>query len=210
MILNHLYTRYFQKSKSFLYPLLNFKRNMPFPPRQSYLAWKNFYVSQDCKLMVSFDLYLDTPEWKKFLVDEIYPHEMFSEHIASTEYFTMTDGTAAKRMVDVIVFDLTFHREDVERILKGQYSKVSDKLKNKVRAYYGYHTPEWAHMESFLYPEKYYGQYAKILDVEEQILRDGVELCESPNIEKETFTGERDDDLENFPGNFVDLNNHLE
>jgi len=210
MILNRLYTRYFQKSKSFLYPLLGFKRSMPFPPRQSYLAWRNFYVAQDCKLMVSFDLYLDTPEWKKFLETEIYPHEMFSEHIASVEHFFLTDGTPAKRMVDVIVFDLSFHKEDFLNVLKGRYSKLSAKTKNAIRAYYGYHTPEWAHMESFLYPEKYYDQYAKILDVEPELLKQGVELCESPSIDKETFTGERDDNLENLPGNFVDLNNHFD
>lgn len=209
MILKKLYNRYFQKSKSFLFPILGFKRKMSFPPRQTYVAWKNYYVPQDCRLMVSFDIGLDTPEWQKFLKDRLYTHEFFSEHIASTEHYVNTQGKPCKRAVDIIVFDLSFHSEDVHNFLKGKYSLLSDNLKTVIRNYYGYQSPEWAHMESFVFPEKHYPQYANLLDVEEELLREGVELCEQYNAEKETFTGDRDDNLENLPGNFVDLNNHL-
>jgi hypothetical protein len=42
-------------------------------------------------------------------------------------------------------------------------------------------------METYLYPEKYHGVYAKLLDVDIDVLKKNVELCDACNLEKETL-----------------------
>ena len=48
-----VYTNYFQKSKVFLYPLLNVKNGIIKVPIQTYIAWDSVY----------------TPEYNKFLCE---------------------------------------------------------------------------------------------------------------------------------------------
>ena len=43
-------------------------------------------------------------------------------------------------------------------------------------------------MNSYLYPDKYFDDYAECLNVDIDILKVVGELCETPNIEKETLS----------------------
>lgn len=205
MIISKLYNRYFQKSKSFLYPILNFKRKMPFPPRKTYIAWSGVYKIEDNKLIVTFDMNLDTKQWENFRNDILMEHPMFYELVKTTEEYLNREGLNCKRQVEVLVYDLSELNDDFKHFVSGKYSEISSETKSKIRTYYAYDSPEWAYMESFLFPEKYFKQYARLLNVEESLLIEVGELCEPPNFEKETFDGEYEKSLDNLPLNFVDL-----
>ena len=85
----------------------------------------------------------------------------------------------------IYVFDLNFIGDDYDKIINGEYSKISDTSKNILCGYYGITTPEWIYIESYLYPSKYIKTYSEILNVDEDILWDAGELCDKPNMTKE-------------------------
>ena len=51
MAIKSIYTKYFQKSKMFLYPLLGIKRGSRIVPSETYLAWNPTYKPEDMKLV---------------------------------------------------------------------------------------------------------------------------------------------------------------
>ena len=51
MAIKSVYSKYFQKSKVFIYPLLGFKRGIKVVPSETYLAWDPFYIPEDMKLV---------------------------------------------------------------------------------------------------------------------------------------------------------------
>jgi hypothetical protein len=51
MAITALYRKYFQKSKIFLYPLLDIKRGTSVIPSETYLAWGTSYTTEDMKLI---------------------------------------------------------------------------------------------------------------------------------------------------------------
>ena len=62
-----------------------------------------------------------------------------------------------------------------------------EKSKEKILKYFDKNSGNYVYMNSYLYPEKYFTMYAEILQVSEKILRGVGELCDKPNIEKETL-----------------------
>ncbi len=46
MALNEIYRKYFQKSKIFLYPLLDIPRGAKALPTETYLSWNNKYTTE--------------------------------------------------------------------------------------------------------------------------------------------------------------------
>ena len=53
--MDKVYSDYFQKSKVFLYPLLDFKKGLEFVPKQTYIMWDNHYYIQDRKLLCLYN-----------------------------------------------------------------------------------------------------------------------------------------------------------
>lgn len=208
-MIKKLYAKYFQKSRSFLYPLTGLSRKMPYPPRQTYVAWKDVYRPEDNKLIVVFDIGLETPAWKTFLEKRVYNSPLFFDTCQSEEEIINKNGEVIKRQLQVVVYDFSFYSSDMDLFREGKYSKLSMEFKQKIREFYGYNSPEWAYMESFVFPDKHFRRYADILNVDEELLREVGELCEKVDFNKETFTGTCSTDLQNFEGNFVDLNNVL-
>ena len=51
MSIKTIYKKYFQKSKIFIYPLLDIKRGSPSVPTETYISWKENYNSEDIKLI---------------------------------------------------------------------------------------------------------------------------------------------------------------
>ena len=43
------------------------------------------------------------------------------------------------------------------------------------------------YIDSFLNPDKYFKHYAEMINVKEKLLREVGELCDPPNIERETL-----------------------
>jgi hypothetical protein len=67
----------------------------------------------------------------------------------------------------------------------GRYSKLSTVLKRAIKTYYGESSTEYDYIESYLYPEKYFEVYAKLLDVDVKMLKKIGELCDPCDLEKE-------------------------
>ena len=65
MAINSIYRKYFQKSKIFLYPLLDIKRGTSIVPEETYLSWNEEYGPEDMKLICVYVTRDDT-EYKIF------------------------------------------------------------------------------------------------------------------------------------------------
>jgi len=174
-IIRKIYDKYFQKSRSFLLPILGLKKNAKFTPLQCYMAWQDVYSVKDRKLILVYEKE-ESPEWRNYIARTVMSHQMFDCYI-ETE---VEDEVA-------LVFDLHCIEEEYINVLQGRYSKIDRASKKKIREYYGYNSPEYAYIESFLYPEKYYKTYSEILDVEEEHIKFTGQLCDLPNIDKETL-----------------------
>jgi hypothetical protein len=173
--LKTVYKKYFQKSRGFLFPLLGIQKYAEFMPVESYVQWEGVYELHDYKLILVYEIE-DSKHWRKFVLDKIMSNQFFDE------YCEMKDLNKI-----VIVFDLNCVKNDFDNFLLGKYSKLSNLLKKNIRDFYGYNSAEWPYMESFLFPNKYIKSYGKILDVEEKHIRVTGELCDLPDLEKETL-----------------------
>ena len=51
MALTSIYSKYFQKSKVFIYPLLGIKRGLSVVPKETYISWEGHCKPEDMKLI---------------------------------------------------------------------------------------------------------------------------------------------------------------
>jgi hypothetical protein len=54
MAIVSIYRKYFQKSKIFLYPLLDIKRGTNIIPTDTYVSWNTGYSPEDMKLICTY------------------------------------------------------------------------------------------------------------------------------------------------------------
>jgi len=175
MAINSLYRGYFQKSLVFLYPALGIKRGGSVTPIKTYMAWSGKYKPEDRRLVCLYHIRNDA-DYLAFEKSMLTGNRLFE----SIEI--LQEGDKA-----VYVFNFDQFPEDWDRVLTGKYSKLSGDLKQKIGHFYGKNSSSYAYVNSFLYPDKYYGIYADLLNVDVKILRQTGELCEHPNLEKETL-----------------------
>lgn len=173
-MIKDMYRKYFQKSYTFLYPLLGFKRTKDPRPLQVYLHWPEEFSNEERKLVCIYQKE-DTDQWTNFERDKLMTHSMLDYVVP------LCDGRIA------YIFDMNPVTNDYNLFLQGKYSQFSNNAKMHMSDYYGIHTSEWVYVESFIFPKKYYKQYAEILEVDVKILQDVGELCDKYNKEKETF-----------------------
>ena len=171
-MIKNLYPKYFQKSHTFLYPLLGFNKNKHIKPEQTYINWGE-YNPTDRKLICVFKKD-DSDKWKNFEKNFLITHKMLHE-CHPIDDFTI-----------IYVFDLSAYMTDFDNFLIGKYSRFSNAAKSALTDYYGIHTGEWVYIESFLFPKKYYKLYAEILGTDVEILEKVGELCDIPDIYKES------------------------
>ena len=88
---------------------------------------------------------------------------------------------------NIYVFDFEVYQNDWFHFLTGKYSKLSTMIKKAIKTYYGELSSEYKYIDSYLYPEKYYEVYAKLLDVDVKDLKRIGELCDSWDMDKETL-----------------------
>lgn len=69
----------------------------------------------------------------------------------------------------------------------GKYSKLNEKLKRKILNYFDKNSGNYAYVKSYLYPEDFFNDYAILLNVDNEILETVGELCDKPDLEKETL-----------------------
>jgi len=172
-MIESLYTKYFQKSRSFLFPALGIKRTSNFTPTGVYLSIDECIAPEEVKLICSYKNE-DSEGFKKFEAQMLLSNPLFS-HIINIEGYNL------------YVFDFEIYQADWFNFLLGKYSKLSPVLKRAIKSYYGDNSSEYKYIETYLFPERYFDVYAKILDVSATTLKELGELCDPCDLEKETL-----------------------
>jgi hypothetical protein len=188
MKINSLNKEYIQKSRLFLYPQLKIRRGISVTPIQTFMNW-NHYDCTHSRLICQYYL-RDDNDFKMFESVKLFGHPLFED------FYELEDGTG------VYIFNVENEHRDFELVVKGQYSKLSVQAKKNIINFFKGNTQHY--IESYLYPEKYYGMYSEILNVDLEHLKAAGELCSKPDLDKERL------DLEikimNINNNNVNLN----
>jgi hypothetical protein len=184
MHVHALYTKYFQKSKVFIYPLLGIKKGISVVPRETYLSWGTFYKPEDKKLICMYYKRTDS-EYLKFEKEVLLKHNRLCDYIE-------TDNESA-----VFIFNFSDLEVDWNYLIDGKYSQISKKTKETILNFFDKTSGNYIYMYSYLYPEKFFSRYAELLGVEEDLIKSVGELCTKPDLEKEMLMIEVPD-LENL------------
>ena len=174
MPIKSIYSKYFQKSKVFLYPLLEIKRGSKVIPSETYIAWNDQIKAEDMKLVCLYhpsknDDYLD------------YEKNVLLKHNRLHDVKVIDSNNK------LFIFDFCDIKSDWKNFINGKYSKISESSKNIILEFFEKNGANYIYMKSYLLPEKYFEDYAKILLVDKTMLEMVGELCGKPDIEKETL-----------------------
>jgi len=172
-MIDKLYGKYFQKSRSFLYPALGIKRTSYKIPSNTYLSLEGRIGLEDMKLICSFPED-DSEDFKSFEAEMLIGNPLFVEKIQTKDS-------------NLYVFDLQIYKSDWYSFIFGKYSKLSSHLKRAIKNYYGEKSSEYKYIETYLYPSEYFDVYAKLLDIDVNLLKEVGELCNNYNTEKENL-----------------------
>lgn len=167
-----LYNKYFQKSKIFLYPLLDIRRGSSVTPIQTYMSWSNYYEPEDMQLITTYHKRSDTD----FLQFE---KEILLKHTRLTDYVHLNSETI------MLSFDFSDIAEDWNLLIAGKYSRMNPKTKYKIRNFFEKDSGNYMYVDSYLFPEMYFEVYSELLNVTVESLRKVGELCPLPDLEKE-------------------------
>jgi hypothetical protein len=189
-MIESLYTKYFQKSRSFLYPALGIKRTAHFSPSGTYVAIEGLIEPEDTKLICAFKED-STAGFKAFEEQMLLSNPLFFQVLQIQDY-------------NLYVFDYQTYTEDWFTFLMGRYSKLSNVLKRAIKNYYGENSSEYKYIESYLFPDRYFENYAKLLDVEASVLKKVGELCDPCDLDKEKLKIPVDN-LENLTKKSINL-----
>lgn len=176
MVINSIYKKYFQKSKIFIYPLLDIKRGTEIVPSETYLAWNNSYSPEDKKLICIYNT--DSIDYKEF------ERSIILKHSRLHEYVKINDTQA------VCVFDFSDLGLDWNRLINGKYSQLTDNTKRKIINFFDKHSGNYVYVTSYMFPKSFFKRYAELLDVPISLLEEVGELCDKPNLEKEKLIRE--------------------
>ncbi len=171
-MIDKLYEKYFQKSKSFLYPALGIGRKSPFQPENTYIAIADKIGAEEMRLICTFKDN-DSTEFLDFENQMLIGNPLFVEKLVSTHGLLL------------YVFDFQIYQADWFKFLIGRYSQLSNVLKRAIKYYYGENSSEYTYMETYLYPEEHYEEYAELLQISPDTLKSVGELCNSWDIDKE-------------------------
>lgn len=171
-MIKSLYSDYFQKSKTFLYPLLLIPRGTSVTPISTHVSWEGHYDVTDYKFIAVYHLRSDQ-EFKAFEKSKLLNNLLFHE------FYESSDNTG------VYVFDYQDYKEDFDKFIHGKYSAMSNSVKSLILSHYSKSKKYFVYVNSFLYPELYYDIYSVILNCDKKILEEVVELCDKPDLSKE-------------------------
>jgi hypothetical protein len=172
-MIDSLYTKYFQKSRSFLYPALGIKRTAHHSPSGTYIALDGLVGPEEMRLICTFREDL-SEGFKSFEEQMLISNPLYFSTLHIQEY-------------NLYLFDFSVYQNDWFNFIMGKYSKLSNPLRKAIKLYYGEQSVEYKYMDSYLQPDKYFDTYAKLLNVSPDVLKQVGELCDPCDIEKETL-----------------------
>ena len=183
MVINALYKKYFQKSKIFIYPLLDIKRGTQIVPIETYVAWNDLYSPEDKKLICVYDT--DENNFSEFEKNVLLKHTRLCSYNKINSKQT------------VYIFDFSDLDDDWNHMIYGRYSKISSDIKRNIVNFFDKHSGNYIYVTSYMYPEKFFNRYAELLKVSVKLLEEVGELCDKPDLDKEKLQIELAD-LENI------------
>jgi len=196
MKIKSLYRDYIQKSRLFLYPLLDIKRGVSVKPIQTYMGWQDTYCFTDSKLILQYYL-RDDQDYKLFEEVKLLNHPMFHA------FFELTDGTGA------YIFDFSKKEKLFWNVVTGKYSELDKASKKKILRFFKSSPNHHAYIESYLDPVKYFPIYKELLNVDMSSLKTCGELCDKPDLGLEVLKlGVKIMNLDNNPLNLPDKTNN--
>lgn len=179
IMIDKIYQKYFQKSKTFLYPTLGYSKADLIQPVETYICWtekgKIKMKPGDYKLAVLYDN-------TNSLVFRDFEETFLRKHL---HYESHHEGCDNQKLY---IFNLGHMKEDFDKFLAGSYSKFSDKTKEKIIKHYGAKTKEASYLTTYFYPEKYFELYSELLDEPVEVLESIGELCDRYDPLKECVT----------------------
>lgn len=163
----------FQKSYSFLWPLLGFKKLEKFQPENTYLYWTEADYSIDDYNLLTFFKTDFSPEFLEFEEKEIISKDNL------VACFKVEGGV-------LYVWDLISHSNTVAEFVGGRYSKFSEADKKIILGFFGDTNNTLVipgrPIYMGLYPDKFYKVVAEELNVDESYLK---ELIDKYDLEEE-------------------------
>lgn len=172
-MIEKLYKKYFQKSKSFLYPALGIRKKSYATPVNTYLAIEGKIGIEEVKLICYFKKD-SSDKFKIFEEKMLLENPLFFKKI-ELDY------------CNLYIFNMEIYENDYFNVIFGRYSKLSNMLKKAIKEYFGEKTAEFSYIETYLYPEKFYDTYSELLDIDLKTLKNIGELCDPSDLEKETL-----------------------
>ena len=169
-----MYKKYFQKSKVFLYPLLNIPKGQKFVPINTYLAWEDEINVNDMKFLCLYK----QKENKIFLKFE-------EKYLLNNKLFD--DYQKLDENMHLYIFDYSKYPNDWKALIKGKYSKFTNIFKKIITEFFDSSGNASNYIESYIYPSYYHDDIAEDLNVNIELLKTVWELCDKPNLEKETL-----------------------
>jgi hypothetical protein len=112
MSINTLYRNYFQKSKIFVYPLLDIKKGQSVTPVQTYFGWNDYVTPEDMKLVAVYHERTDA-EYVNFEKNILLKHNRLSD-------FVKLNDTEV-----LYTFDFSDIGDDWMNLINGRYSKMN-------------------------------------------------------------------------------------
>ena len=173
-MIKSLYKDYFQKSRVFLYPALEIRRGVSVTPIETYMSWEGHYKIDDSKLCCLYHL-RDDIDFRNFERSKLTGNKLFYD-------FKQVEDNKG-----VYVFDFSHMKDDWDAVCNGKYSTISQEFKKRILAFTGYNNGNYAYIDSFLFPARYFRLYAEMMDVPEEMLKKVGELCSKPDLEAESL-----------------------
>jgi hypothetical protein len=180
MTVTNLRKEYFQKSRIFLYPMLEIKKGSTILPEETYIAWEEVIKPEDRKLICLYDIEKN-PTFKAFEKVKLFGNKKFDNFMEDNQ----DKG--------IYIFTMEDIKDDYDLFINGKYSLTSESFKNKILNYYGENSSSYEIIMSYLYPEKYFETYAKLLNVDVNLLKEVGELCAPITLKQETLSLKTED-----------------
>ena len=173
-MIDKIYKGYIQKSTLFLYPQLRIPNITRYKPLGTYTGL-NTDIHPAASALILLYKKFNSKSFFKFETKYLIGNEYFMERFESNDNY-------------VYVFNLSHLKTSYDKFLVGNYSRFSEEAKIPTLDYYSIGDPMTEYIESYLYPELYYDEYSKALNISEHSLENVIELCDKPDLEKETLT----------------------
>lgn len=161
---------YIQRSRLFLYPLLEIPFHSNVKPLMTYLAESEDNLGEVQSIILKYTRE-HTDEYYNFR-NNLLLHPRFKKHKVTIKY-------------DIVILDLSDYKDDIQFLIEGKYSMFSEEVKRKIKTFYNEKELGASIIDSYLYPESYHQYYANYYSVPIEMIKEAHETFGPPIMSKE-------------------------